>query len=184
MTHPSQIQTMASWNPIPSDDLLKEHKIILALAHKFLSGIKLRDRDLMHSCILSTGQALLIRPIVKTTTNPSESPNQGTPPPRQHLQITLSEVVNRIPFESPVSMEEKIALAEWEDGDDGDSYGGRKSEIRVDGDIAFAWTPYKVRVDGVLHHVGTNVFSFVRRLDGPEKGDWVIAFVSDTFREA
>lgn len=81
-------------------------------------------------------------------------------------------------------MEENIALAEWEEGDDGDRYQRRKSEVRVDGDIAVAWTPYEVRLDGRLHHVGTNVFTVVRRLEGDKKGEWVISYVSDTFREA
>ncbi|KAH9221921.1 hypothetical protein DL95DRAFT_381695 [Leptodontidium sp. 2 PMI_412] len=173
---------MASSTPVPSNDPLTEHKAILALIHKFLSGIKLRNPTLMHSCILPSGHALLIRPIADKISSLVEHSHQSTSP-RQHLQITLPEVIDRIPFDSPVSMEENIALTVWEDGDDGDKYGGRKSEIRVDGDIAFAWTPYEVRLGGVLHHVGTNVFSFVRRLDGPEKGSWVIAYVGDTFKE-
>ena len=80
-------------------------------------------------------------------------------------------------------MEENIALTDWEAGDDGDKYGGRKTEIRVDGDIAFAWTPYEVRIGGVLQHVGTNMFSFVRRLEGSRRGEWVISYVGDTYRE-
>ncbi|KAH7321823.1 hypothetical protein BKA65DRAFT_568681 [Rhexocercosporidium sp. MPI-PUGE-AT-0058] len=167
---------MTSSAPISSDDPLVEHKVILALIHKFLSGIKLRDPELMHSCILPSGHALLIRPVAKESSSVA--------PPRQHLQITLPEVIDRIPFDSPVTMEENIALTDWEEGDDGEKYGGRKSEVRVDNDIALAWTPYEVRLGGVLHHVGTNAFSFVRRLDGPEEGNWVISYVGDTFRDA
>ncbi len=88
-------------------------------------------------------------------------------------------------------MEENIALAEWEEGNDGEKYGGRKSEVRVDGDIAVCWTPYEVRLAGRLHHVGTNAFTAVRRLEdgrgegeGQRKGDWVISYVSDTLRVA
>ncbi|KAG4440933.1 hypothetical protein IFR05_003562 [Cadophora sp. M221] len=173
---------MLSSTPVRSDDPRAEHRVILALIHKFLSGIKFCDPTLMHSCILPSGHALLIRPIAPKTSSEHQNSSQSTPL-RQHLQITLPEVIDRIPFESPVSMEENIALTEWEDGDDGEKYRGRKSEIRVDGDIAFAWTPYEVRHSGVLHHVGTNVFSFVRRLDGPETGSWVISYVADTFRE-
>ncbi|PVH81630.1 hypothetical protein DL98DRAFT_570995 [Cadophora sp. DSE1049] len=173
---------MATRNPDPSEDPLEEHKIILSLIHKFLSGIKLRDPSLMHSCILPSGSALLIRPVNSKSLEANERSSQGILLPRQHLQITLPEVVDRIPWDSPANMEENIALAEWEDGDDEENYGGRKTEIRVDGDIAFAWTPYEVRVGGVLHHFGTNIFHFVRRLEGPEKGNWVIAYVGDTFR--
>ncbi|KAK0099733.1 hypothetical protein ONS95_013374 [Cadophora gregata] len=137
----------------------------------------------MHSCILSSGHALLVRPINSKPLNSKESASRDTQTPPQHLQITLPEVIDRIPWDSPVSLEENIALTEGEEGDDEEKYGGIKSEIRVDGDIAFAWTPYEVRLGGILHHVGTNVFHFVRRLEGPEKGSWVIAYVGDTFRE-
>ncbi|KAH7393490.1 hypothetical protein BKA64DRAFT_676330 [Cadophora sp. MPI-SDFR-AT-0126] len=173
---------MATRNPDLSKDALAEHKMILSLVHKFLSGIKLRNPSLMHSCILPTGTALLIRPVNSKPLEAHVQPSQDIPLPRQHLQITLPEVVDRIPWDSPVTIEENIALAEWEQGDDEGKYGGRKSEIRVDGDIGFAWAPYEVRFGGVLHHVGTNIFHFVRRLEGPEEGNWVITHVGDTFR--
>ncbi|KAL2068055.1 hypothetical protein VTL71DRAFT_16153 [Oculimacula yallundae] len=171
-----------------SVDPLKEHKAILALIHKFLSGISSRDPALMHSCILPTGTALLIRPATITKSAeialqaPTPEPQTPPPPTRQHLHLTLPQVIDRIPFQLLVSIEENIALAEWEDGDDGDRYGGRKTEIRVYEDVAFAWTPFETKFDGVVQTVGMNMMTFVRRLEGVE-GEWVISYVGDTCRK-
>ncbi|KAE9374628.1 hypothetical protein N431DRAFT_438066 [Stipitochalara longipes BDJ] len=146
-----------------------EEIAILATVQKFLAGIKARNPAQMHACIHpSGGHALLIRP------SPSSSKT------KQHLSLTLAEVVDRIPFDSPEELEENIALAEWEEGDDGTKYGGRKSEVRVDHDLAVVWTPYEVRKDGNLSHVGTNVFSLVKEADGESR--WLICWVSDTWR--
>lgn len=90
--------------------------------------------------------------------------------------------MNRIPFDSAASLEENIALAEWEEGEDGERFEGRKSEARVDGDLAAVWTPYEFLRDGVLSHVGTNVFSLVKLCGGKRKGEWVIGWISDTWR--
>lgn len=54
-------------------------------------------------------------------------------------------------------IEENIAMAPWEKGDDGDKYEGRRTEIRVDHDLAVTWTPYEVRVGGKVDHVEANV---------------------------
>ncbi|KAN0103172.1 hypothetical protein V8E51_011485 [Hyaloscypha variabilis] len=146
----------------------KEEIAILATVHKFLSGIKDRNPVQMHACIHpSGGHALLIRP------------DPSSPGIKKHLSLTLAEVVERIPFDASGELEENIALTEWEDGDDGMKYGGRKSEVRIDHDLAVVWTPYEFRRGGVVSHVGTNVFSLVR--EGAE-GRWVICWVSDTWR--
>lgn len=41
--------------------------------------------------------------------------------------------------------------------------------IEVDGDIAMVWSPYTFRIDGTLHHCGTDHFDLVR-----EGGSWKI----------
>jgi len=153
----------------PTSTSQNEESAILATVQQFLSGIKARNPAQMHACIHpSGGHALLIRP------------SPSSPGTKQHLSLTLAEVLNRIPFDSADELEENIALAEWEEGDDGMKYGGRKSEVRVDRDLAVVWTPYEFRRNGALSHVGTNVFSLVKEGDG--EGRWVICWVSDTWR--
>lgn len=152
---------------IPTDD----EKAILAICHKFLDSIKTRDPATMHSVVLSNGHGTLIRPPLKGSTVP------------QILQVTLAECVERIPFNHPEDIEETIALATWEDGDDGDRYEGRRTQIRVDYDLAMAWTPYEVCIGGKVSHVGTNVFNLMKRVDGDRKGEWVITGVADTTRQ-
>jgi hypothetical protein len=42
--------------------------------------------------------------------------------------------------------------------------------VEIDGDLAMVWAPYVFRIDGKVHHCGTNHFSLVR-----ENGTWKIA---------
>lgn len=48
--------------------------------------------------------------------------------------------------------------------------------VMVDHDLAMIWTPFWVRVDGVLASVGTNCFSLLKITSGdgtePPKGEW------------
>lgn len=164
----------------PSTTMSTEERAALSTVQKFLSSIKSRDPASMHSCVLPDSHALLIRP--KTHTDVVEpTPTQSKPqtqPEKQHLHLTLAEVIDRLPFSSPKSMEENIALASWESGSDGDLYEGCKTEVKVDHDLAVVWTPYEVRIDGVQHHVGTNIWSLVKM----EDRGWVIVWISDTYR--
>ncbi|KAF8849110.1 hypothetical protein BDZ45DRAFT_246316 [Acephala macrosclerotiorum] len=159
-----------------------EERAALAVCQKFLSSIKSRDPASMHSCVLPDGHALLIRPKAYTgaVESSTTAPNSEQQPEKQHLSVTLSEVINRLPFDSPKSMEENIAPASWESSCSSDLnlYDGRKTEVKVDHDLAMVWTPYEVRIDGVRHHVGTNAWSLVKM----EGRGWVIAWVSDTYR--
>lgn len=50
-------------------------------------------------------------------------------------------------------------------------------EIRVDGDIAQAWTPYTFYLDGRIRHCGVNSIELLRIPDG-----WKITQLSDTQR--
>jgi hypothetical protein len=60
---------------------------------------------------------------------------------------------------------------------DPDTYGGRKSKIEIDGDLAVTWTPYVVLIGGELHHEGTNIFDLLKT-----EGEWKISGVADTYR--
>jgi len=142
-----------------------QEKAVLDVCLKFLSSIKLKDRATMHSLILPSAHVTNIRPpVIKTR--------------------PLPDLIDSLPLDAAQSIEENIAI--WdksdEENNDGDKYGGRKTEIRVDekGSFAMAWTPYEVRYDGVVHHVGTNVFMMARRMEGMDVGAWVISGVADT----
>ncbi len=49
--------------------------------------------------------------------------------------------------------------------------------VKVDGDIAMAWTPYTFLIDGKVHHCGVNHFDLVR-----EDGGWKILNVTYSYR--
>ncbi len=49
------------------------------------------------------------------------------------------------------------------------------TEVRVDGALATAWTPYTFALNGEVHHCGTNAFQLVR-----QAGQWRIANIIDT----
>jgi ketosteroid isomerase-like protein len=51
--------------------------------------------------------------------------------------------------------------------------------VKVDGDIAMAWTPYVFFLDGKVHHCGVNHFDLLR-----ENGSWKILNVTYTLRTA
>ncbi|MEK6370897.1 MAG: hypothetical protein V4803_33445 [Burkholderia gladioli] len=53
-------------------------------------------------------------------------------------------------------------------------------EVRIDDDIAMIWAPYKLFIDGRLHHRGTNIMSLVRQSDGR----WLIAGHLDNSRRS
>ena len=49
--------------------------------------------------------------------------------------------------------------------------------VLVDGDLAMAWTPYNIFVDGSFHHCGVDLFVVKRLADG-----WKITTLEDTRR--
>lgn len=51
-------------------------------------------------------------------------------------------------------------------------------EVRVDGNLAMAWTPYNVFVDGAFQHCGVDVFVMTRSPEG-----WKILQLADTRRQ-
>ncbi|KAJ7225119.1 hypothetical protein B0H12DRAFT_277833 [Mycena haematopus] len=74
----------------------------------------------------------------------------------------LVGVVERIPFDHPQEMSEIISA---------------QPTVLVDSDIAMAWTPYEFYFDGVLHHVGTDIWSLLKK-----DGKWVISGLADNSR--
>ena len=51
-------------------------------------------------------------------------------------------------------------------------------QIKVDGTMASAWTPYKFYVNGQFNHCGVNSFQLVKMADG-----WKIVYIIDTRRK-
>lgn len=52
-------------------------------------------------------------------------------------------------------------------------------EIKVDGSMAHAWTPYEFYVNGKLSHSGTNSFTLFK-----DNGQWKIIHIIDTRKSA
>lgn len=51
-------------------------------------------------------------------------------------------------------------------------------QIKVDGDLAAAWTPYEFYVNDQFSHCGVNSFQLVRTAEG-----WKISYIIDTRRK-
>ncbi|GMQ31274.1 nuclear transport factor 2 family protein [Algoriphagus confluentis] len=51
-------------------------------------------------------------------------------------------------------------------------------QIKVDGTMASAWTPYKFYVNGNFSHCGVNSFQLVKKAEG-----WKIVYIIDTRRK-
>jgi hypothetical protein len=51
-------------------------------------------------------------------------------------------------------------------------------EIRIDGPMATAWTPYEFYVNGDFSHCGVNSFQLVKFVEG-----WKIVYIIDTRRK-
>jgi hypothetical protein len=79
------------------------------------------------------------------------------------LHMTLAGVVERLPFDWPQKMSEPIVGT---------------PVVLIDRDIAMAWTPYEFWMDGNLDHVGTDIWSFVKK-----DGRWIISGVADNNRK-
>lgn len=77
------------------------------------------------------------------------------------LHMSMSGVIERIEFDAAIVMIESI----------------HDHTILIDSDIAMAWTPYEFFMNGVLHHLGTNIFTLLRR-----NGRWLISGVADYSR--
>ena len=50
-------------------------------------------------------------------------------------------------------------------------------QVLVDGNLAMAWTPYNIFVNGAFQHCGVDLFSMVRTVEG-----WKIVELVDTRR--
>jgi hypothetical protein len=51
-------------------------------------------------------------------------------------------------------------------------------DIKTDGPMALAWTPYRMTIDGKLSHCGVNMFTLIKRNDS-----WKIMGITDTRRK-
>ncbi|KAJ4474870.1 hypothetical protein J3R30DRAFT_3503956 [Lentinula aciculospora] len=121
----------------------EEERAILQVAENFLNGIGNRDKALMSEQVLPSGGAVLMR--------------NGAP-----IFTTLSGVIDRIPFDSPNKIEERIS---------------GQPVVRIDHSIAMAWTPYDFLINDKLDHFGTDIWSFAK-LDGK----WLVSSVADNAR--
>jgi Putative lumazine-binding len=74
------------------------------------------------------------------------------------LHMSMRGVIERIEFDAAIVKVETIY----------------DPLIRIDRDIALAWTPYKFFNNDVLHHFGTNIFTLLRR-----DGRWLISGLAD-----
>ena len=167
--------TSSTTPPTPPEDR-KDQEAILSTILLFFTGLRNASPSTMLSTVLPTGHAALLRP-----SPPNPSSNLHT---KQIFHLTLADVIAKVTTISDgvPRLEENIALASWQDGDDGDRYGGRRTEVRVAGGLGMAWTPFEVRTieGGEVVNVGTNVFTLLKRVEGERVGEWAICGIADT----
>lgn len=99
-----------------------------------------------------------------------------------HPEATLHSVVTKPDGETVVSTG---SISRWFKGMQGAPAGAldeqlHYSEVRTDGHLATAWTPYAFVFKEKLHHCGVNAFQLVK--DG-EDGQWRILHITDTRRD-
>lgn len=99
-----------------------------------------------------------------------------------HPEATLHSVVTKPDGTTMVS---EGSIASWMKGIAGADAGAldeqlHYTELRVDGHLATAWTPYAFIYNQAMHHCGTNAFQMVK--DGPD-GQWRILHITDTRRD-
>lgn len=100
-----------------------------------------------------------------------------------HPDATLHSVVTEPDGETEVS---SGSIDRWFKGIQGADAGAWEerlhySEVRTDGHLASAWTPYVFYYKGELHHCGVNTFQLVK--DGQD-GRWRVLHITDTRRDA
>ncbi|KAJ3711870.1 hypothetical protein DFJ43DRAFT_82744 [Lentinula guzmanii] len=118
----------------------KDERAVLQVAENFLDGIGARDKTLMTEQVLPSGGAVLMR--------------NGAP-----IFTNLTGVIDRIPFDSPNKIEERIS---------------GQPIVRIDTNIAMLWTPYEFLINDKVDHIGTDIWSFAK-LDGK----WLVSGVAD-----
>jgi hypothetical protein len=107
-------------------------------------------------CIANSNKAAMLALIL-----PDGGATLSRPP--QTLQMNLTEVVERIPFDGSMGqLEERIY----------------NPQVMVDHDIAMVWAPYEFLINGTIYHIGTNIISLLKR---DEK--WLISAVANTSRK-
>ncbi|KAJ3804297.1 hypothetical protein F5876DRAFT_53568 [Lentinula aff. lateritia] len=117
-----------------------EERAVLKVAENFLDGIGARNKTLMTEQVLPSGGAVLMR--------------NGAP-----IITTLTGVIDRIPFNSPNKIEERIS---------------GQPIVKIDTNIAMLWTPYDFLINDKVDHIGTDIWSFAK-LDGK----WLVSSVAD-----
>ena len=99
-----------------------------------------------------------------------------------HPDATLHSVVTKPDGETVVTAG---SIDRWFAGIQGANAGAwveqlHYSEVRTDGHLASAWTPYVFNYRGELHHCGVNTFQLVR--DAPDDR-WRVLHITDTRRD-
>ncbi|MEO0731660.1 MAG: nuclear transport factor 2 family protein [Bacteroidota bacterium] len=99
-----------------------------------------------------------------------------------HPEATLHSVVTKPDGETVVSTG---SLDGWFKGMQGAAAGAlderlHYTEVRTDGRLATAWTPYAFMYQGTLHHCGVNAFQLTQ--DGKDD-QWRILHITDTRRD-
>jgi ketosteroid isomerase-like protein len=100
-----------------------------------------------------------------------------------HPDATLHSVVTKPTGETVVSTG---SIDKWFAGIQKTEAGDWEEElhfvqVKTDGHLVSAWTPYAFNFEGKLHHCGVNTFQLVK--DGPA-GEWRILHITDTRRDA
>jgi hypothetical protein len=132
--------------PIAADPNSEEGSAVMEPIHKFFAALKETEWDKFEECLHPQLGAVLSRI--------SSSPAILR---RPEFIDRLKQILATLPEKSVI--EEKIFDV----------------EVRVCGDLGFAWTPFTVEVDGVVKSQGVNIFMM-----GRDHGSWKAVGLCDT----
>jgi hypothetical protein len=125
-----------------------EEKAVEEVIKNLFVGMKSKNIELVSAAFYSEG-------LMQTVQNKPEGSTVGS--------NSVADFIKRIATTPPeTTLDERIL----------------EYQIKVDGTMASAWTPYRFYVNGVFSHCGVNSFQLVKMTDG-----WKIVYIIDTRRK-
>lgn len=128
--------------------LAQEEQAIQQVIANIFEGMKSKDLSLIEPSFLSTAQ-------MQTVNASSDGATVGS--------STVQDFFNRIATTPAETVLDEQIL---------------DYQIKIDGQMAAAWTPYRFYVNGAFSHCGVNSFQLVKTAEG-----WKITYIIDTRRK-
>jgi len=169
--------------------LISDTQSIKNLIQHFFNTINAADTKSLQATFLPEGNITIIRqdppsnpPPPSANTTSSNPPQTATIVARLPIEpfIKLLNDAERRRHKQPPDHRHQPKLFEKPDLE--------RTDVRIDGLVGCAWSPFEVTFDGKLHHYGIMVFDVVKGVVGDEDGEdvgggrWRVSGVSQSYR--